>query len=350
MAGDIKIPGTQAPAQSYTDQVMNMTKDLGLSEKGVELVNKACEILGRSNVTVTNKTETAGDVGKPTGATGLPELDNPDSKMNRKELLEKLIAYLQLDNEKRQTEMAKDRIETNKASLELEHKNRKEKINKSLEEMDKAEKAAKASRIFGWLGAIIAVVAAVIVTIATGGVAAGFAIAGAVVAVASLVANETGLTEKLIDELAKSFEKSGMSTNDAKFKAALIVNLSVMAVGLICSGGSMVGGIVSAGKSVSDMLRLAQTIMTITNTVVGAGGLVSGGVNTAFQFLSENAKADVSETEKMLQELQRRLQESEEELQKLIDEIEANLGDLAELLNSATNTETEIANNIGEMA
>lgn len=343
--------GTSTQRTAYTQsQVEQMAKEAGLNEKGVEVVKKAFEILGKTNVTVTNKLENPADVGKPNGATGLPELDDPDSLSNRLAALEKLVAYLQLDSEKEQLETAKERIEINKETLERERANRDQKLAESLKAMDDAAKAAKANRIFSWLGAALAVVAAVLVTVATGGVAAGFAIAGAIVAVGSAVCSETGLTEKLIDAVAKAFEDSGSSKNDAKLKAALVVNLSIMALGLICSGGSMVGGMVSAGKAVTDVVKLAQNVMTIVNTGTGLAGLISSGVNTAFQYEAGMAEAASTEAEKALQAIMQRLQESEEELNDLVEQLEASLGDLAELLNSVTNTSDEIANNIGNMA
>jgi hypothetical protein len=97
-------------------------------------------------------------------------------------------------------------------------------------------------------------VAAVAFTIVTGGagaVAAGFAIAGAVVAVTSLVMSETGATDKLIKAIADSLEKSGMSKSGAQIAAALIVNLSIMAVSLGCSIGGMVAGLAQVGKAVA---------------------------------------------------------------------------------------------------
>lgn len=349
MAGEISnLSGIKAPVESYIDKAGEMAKGAGLSAKATDVVKSIAGILAGAGVTVTNKTEGTGETGKPSGATGLPALDNPDSVKNKQELLEKLVAYLQLDNEKRQTEMAKERIESQKANLDTEHKTRADKIDETLKKMDDAEKARKASRVLSWLGAIFAVIAAVVVTIVTGGAAAGFAIAGAAFAVASLVASETGLTDKLIESIAKSMEEDGMSKNDAKLKAALIVNLSIMAIGLALSGGAL--GVSSVASAAEGTAKLIQTIVTVANTVTGVAGLVAGGVNTGLSYKAQESQADVTELEKFLTMLQQRLEESEEELNAILQQLQNGIASLADLLSSVTDTETEIANNIGQMA
>lgn len=349
MAGEISnLSGIKAPTESFIDKASEMAKGAGLSAKSTEVVKSIAGILAGAGVTVTNRTEGTEETGKPTGATGLPELDNPDSVKNKQELLEKLVAYLQLDNEKRQIEMAKSRIDSQKANLDAEHKNRADKIDETLKKMDEAERSRKAQRAFGWLGAILAVVAAVVVTVVTGGAAAGFAIAGAAFAVTSLVMSETGLTDKLIDKIAEAMQEDGMSKNDAKLKAALIVNLSIMAIGIALSGGAL--GVSAATSAAGATAKMIQTIVTVANTAVGVGGLVAGGINTAFSYNAQSAQADVSELEKFLTMLQQRLEESEEELNQILQQLQTGFSSLADLLASVTNTETEIANNIGQMA
>ena len=62
------------------------------------------------------------------------------------------------------------------------------------------------------------------------------------------------------------------------------------------------------------------------------------------------AKADLSELEKIMTELQRRLDESEEELNAILEAIQNALGQSAAILTSATDTQSEIAGQIGQMA
>jgi hypothetical protein len=248
-------------------------------------------------------------------------------------------------------------VKMKKETMAAEHKDRKDKIDETLKKMEEASRSNRANRIFGWLGAIIAVAAAIVTTVVTGGAAAAFAIAGAVVAVTALVMSETGLTDKLVNAIAESLEKSGMSKNGAKIAAALIVNLTIMAVSLGCSIGGMVSGFSAMGKAVLDMTqmavrmaKLAQTAASIASTAVGVGALAAGTAATARSYQVGLAQSELSELEKIMTELQRRLDESEEELNAILEAIQNGLGQIAAILDSATDTQTEIAGQIGQMA
>ena len=360
MAGEIS--NVTRPVPNTINETLTFEKG-AVAAAAADVIKDVAAIISSRSVNVVNALSTPEQPGQPNGATGVPALDNPADLKQLEEDLEKLLAYLQLDNEERQAEMAKERIAVQKDSIKAEHEDRKEKINDSLKKMDDAAKSRLANRIFGWIGAIVAVamaVAAVAFTIVTGGagaVAAGFAIAGAVVAVTSLVMSETGATDKLIKAIADSLEKSGMSKSGAQIAAALIVNLSIMAVSLGCSIGGMVAGLAQVGKAVVDMTamavrvaKLAQTATSIASTAVGVGALAAGTAATATGYKSDMAKADLSELEKIMTELQRRLDESEEELNAILEAIQNGLGQIAALLDSATDTQTEIAGNIGQMA
>ena len=360
--------------KSIDEHVNNLSG--GNSEKVKEIYKNVVDILSGDNVKV-SKGATTGvdgnrDASKTNGSTGVPVLDNPDDAKAKDVDLSKLISYLQLDNEERQAEMARDRIDMQKSNLDTEHKDRMKQIDDSIKKMKDAEKASKLSRIFGWIGAVLSVVAAAVLTVVTGGVAAGFAIAGAVLAVTALTMNETGATEKIIEKLAEHLqEKYGMSKNDAMLAASLIVNLSMLVLQVGCSVGGMVGGILTAGataaqtagtavnaaakaaqtaNTASHTAKMVQNIITIANTAVSGGSLLTGGVSTYLTNRSDNAKADTTELEKFITMLQQRLEESQEELQMLLQQIEAGIGKIAELISSATDTSDMIAQKMGQMA
>ena len=353
MANEININTNRPQVQSSAFE--QAAKLSGNSTKAKEIVSKALEILAGANVKVTRSDDaSATGVGerKTTGATNVPSLDNPGDAKQLQANLEKLVAYLQLDNEERQTQMAKDRIEIQKDNLETEHKDRMKELEKSFKKMDDAEKARMASRVFGWLGAVLAVVAAVVVTVVTGGAAAAFAIAGAALAVTALVMNDEHLQEKY-----------GMSKSQAQLAASLIINISIMVAQLGCAIGSAASAAASAAKAAADAAAAGataasasttattvQSVVTIANTAVSAGGLASGGVNSFFTYRSDDAKADVMELQKFITMLQQRLDESEEELQLIVEQIQGAIGKIADLISSATDQSAEIANNIGQMA
>ena len=352
MANEININTTRTQTQNPAFE--QAAKIAGDSTKANEIVGKALEILAGANVKVTRSDDasvTGAGEKKTTGATNVPALDNPGDIKQLEANLEKLLAYLQLDNEERQTQMAKDRIEIQKDNLETEHKGRMKELQKSFKKMEDAEKSRLASRIFGWLGAIAAVVAAVVVTVVTGGAAAGFAIAGAALAVSALIMNETGAMESLTTKLAEHLQdKYGLSKSQAQLAASLIINISIMVAQLGCSIGSAVGAAKAVADTVSTTMKMVQNISTIANTAVGVGGLASGAATSAFTYRSEDAKADVSELQKFIAMLQQRLEESEEELQIIIEQIQSAIGGIADLIASATDQSAEIAYNIGQMA
>ena len=360
--------------KSIDEQVNNLSG--GNSEKVKEIYKNVVDILSGDNVKVSKGTTTGvdgnRDTSKTSGSTGVPVLDNPDDAKAKDVDLSKLISYLQLDNEERQAEMARDRIDMQKSNLDTEHKDRMKQIDESIKKMEKAEKAAKIARIFGWIGAFLAIAAAAVLTVVTGGLAAGFAIAGAALAVTSLVLNETGAMDKMIEGLADHLqEKYGWDRNKAMLAASLIINISMMVLQLGCSIGGMVAGIAGASKAAADAAatgakvsadaakmsattmqtaRQIQTAITVANTGVGFMSLATGALTTYLTYKSDSAKADTTELEKFMTMLQQRLDESQEELQKILELIQSGIGELAQMIGSATDTSSEIAQNIGQMA
>ncbi len=352
MANEISI--TAARPQAPAEMAAEFQKLSGDATKTKEIVGKALEILAGANIRVTRPDATGTDgvaERKTNGATSTPALDNPADPKQVEADLAKLIAYLQLDNEKRQTSMAKDRIEMQKDRLAAEQNDRMREINKSIDKMNEAERSKKANRAFGWLGAIFAVVSAVIVTLATGFAGSAFAIAGAALAVGSLIMNETGAMEKLTQKFAEHMEKvHGMKPEKAQLFAGLVLNLSIMALQLGCGIGAIASSVGGAAVTVSSTLRKVQLAATIFSAAVTAGGMAAGGANTGLGFKAQMAQVDVKQLEKFMVHLQQMLDESEEELQKLLEMLQGALGNIAAIITSATDTSAEIANKIGAMA
>ncbi len=355
MSGNLSpVGGNPVVNPNVTSQIEQLGNNLGISAKAKEVVQNVALILSGNGINITNMVSRTDENGKPTGATNTPVLDNPADLKALEANLEKLLAYLQLDNEERQAEMAKERIDIQKDTLATEHKDRAAKIKESLEKMDEAEKSRLANRIFGWIGAILAVAAAVVATVVTGGAAAGFAIAGAAIAVTSLILNETGAMDKMVEGLAKALEKAGMSKTSAQITAALLINIAIMAASVGCSIGGMATGFAqmasTVSKVISETAKAIQTATSISNTAVGLGGLAAGIANTCVSYNADMSQVDVTELAKIMAELQRRLDESQEELEAILQAIQNSLGQIAELLASETDTQTEIANQIGQMA
>ncbi len=346
-------------ASTAPNQIFEQFEKLaGESTMAKDVIGKAMEVLAGANVKVTRSDATGADgvaEKKTTGATSTPALDNPADVKQVEANLEKLVMYLQLDNDKRQAEMAKSRIDMQKATLEKEHKGRMKEINKSLNEMAKAQRASLASRIFGWLGAIVAAVAAVVTTFVTGGMAGAFAIAGAVMAITNLALNESGAMKKITNKMAESMEKTfNLTPTQARRAAELTLGITMLVVQI----GFAVGALISASSQAAGVAAKAASVIgkTVQNYVgwgamgIGVGAIAAGGVNTIMNYNSQRQQANVTELEKFLQLIQQCLDESQEELQQILQQIQSGTGKVAEIITSATDTSAEISRKIGAMA
>ena len=342
-----KIPNT-------IDQTANLGKGLGLSEKTTQIVKDVAALLGGRNVSVdTNARVDSTETGRPTGATGIPALDDPADIKQIEQNLEKLLSYLQMDNEERQTEMAKDRINIQKDTLDAERKTRSEKIEKSLKDMDKAAESRKASKIFGWIMTALAVVAAVVACIATGGLAVGPVI-GAGIAIACQVLSETGVMDKIVEKLAKGLEDAGLSKQAAQILAQVLITAAIMAAslgaGFAGGGGAALSNVVKGASDSIQTIERIRAAIAVATLVIGIGSTAAGGAAAYQGYKAGESQADVSETNKFITALQQRLDECEEELEQILQQLQNVLGQVAQLLTSATNTSSEIANNLGQMA
>ena len=348
------IVNTAAPRMTpNVDLAATLSKGLGLSEKATQAVKEVAAILGNRSVNVTAPAAVKSEAGTPVGATGVPVLDNPDDEKAKEADLEKLIAYLQLENSKEQAEAAKARIDSIKGELELEHKDRKAKMDKSLKDMDEAAAARKRNSFFGWLMTGLAILGAVIACVATGGVAVG-AVIGAGIALTAQVLNETGVMEKIVGGLSDALQSLGMSKMAADIVAQVAVTLLVIAASV---GAGFAGGAASAtqltseiGKALQAGAQLIKPALSLATGIIGVGATISGGVGAYQSFKSGMSDAELKETEKYLAIIQQKMAEAEEELQKILLMIQDLVGQIAQLLSSQTDTTAEIAMQMGQMA
>ena len=144
-----------------------------VKDKTAEVVREVVSLIQKTiTVTTATKSQSLERIGA-SGTTGAPVLDDPDNIDAKLADLEKLVAFLQLENDQYQSELAQQRIKNQQGVMDKRHTERLNKIDESIKAAKKAEAAAKAQRALGWLGAIFAVVTAIVLTVATGGLAAG---------------------------------------------------------------------------------------------------------------------------------------------------------------------------------
>jgi hypothetical protein len=348
------IVNTAAPRTTpNVDLAASLSKGLGLSEKATQAVKEVAALLGNRNVNVSAPAGVRSEAGTPAGATGAPVLDNPDDEKAKEADLEKLIAYLQLENSKEQSEAAKARIESLKGQLEVEHKDRKAKMDKSLKEMDEAAASRLRNKIFGWLMTGLAILGAVVACVATGGLAVG-AVIGAGIALGAQILNETGVMEKIVGGLSDALQSLGMSKMAADIVAQIAVTLVIIAAslgaGFAGAGGSVAELTSEIGKALQNLAQIAKPALAIGTAIMGVASTVSSGVGAYDSYKSGMSDAELKETEKYLAIIQQKMEEAEEELQKILEMIQDIVGEIAQLLSSQTDTTNEIAMQMGQMA
>ena len=348
------IVNTAAPRTTpNVDLAASLSKGLGLSEKATQAVKEVAAILGNRSVNVTAPAAVKSEAGTPVGATGVPVLDNPDDEKAKEADLEKLIAYLQLENSKEQAEAAKSRIDSIKGELELEHKDRKAKMDKSLKDMEEAAAARKRNSFFGWLMTGLAILGAIVACVATGGLAVG-AVIGAGIALTAQVLNETGVMEKIVGGLSDALQSLGMSKMAADIVAQVAVTAVIIAASIGAGAAGAAGKVTeltsALGKILQHAAQLVAPALQISTGIIGLGSTVSGGVGAYQSFKAGMSQADVTETEKFLAVIQQKMEEAEEELEKILQMIQDLVGQIAQLLSSQTDTTAEIAMQMGQMA
>ena len=358
------IPGIseRAPQRPiYVNQVADMTKALGLTEDSQVMAKEIAGLLAsQPNVRVQNSASPtlAGEVGRAKGPTGAPALDSPDDAKQKEVNLEKLISYLQLETDKHQAELAKERIELQKSTMDQRHAEQMALINESLEQMNKAANSNLATKILGWMMAAVSVALAVGACVATGGLAAG-PVVGAAVAIGMCVANELGAMDKLTEKIADALKDAGMKSEAAKILASVITAVVMIAASVAAAGGA--GAIQSVVKGATKGATVAVTAaMTSAKTVqsgvqIGAGVLgavttVSAGVAGVMNYKSGMLQSETTEMEKFLDVMQQQLEESQEELERILSQIQDVYTDISAIINSSIDTENEIAAKIGQMA
>ena len=348
---DIKINGNGMPNMPGDAQVAEMAQNAGVdAQKILEAAQVIASLLGGANVQVSQTNGVEGRTGaNPT--TSAPELDEADLEKAGKADLEAVVAYLQMKMDEEMAKVQGERLESLKGQLQSAHDTQMEKIENSIKEAQKQEKAAKAQKAFGWLSAIVAVV----VTVTTGGLAAGFAIAGAALAVSSAVMNETGATKAICKAISNSLqEHQGLSKTKADAAAQGIFAACELVLGLACGIGGGVASARMAAKAAADGAKLlsaaaktAKIVISVSTGVIQAGGLATAAASTAIGYQAGKAQADATENQAYLTKIQKMLEECEEDLEAILDQLMSAGADMLALLESQTDTANKITQEIG---
>ncbi len=377
---NVNVRSSQRP--SHVDQTGAMSKGQGVSsDYYTEIVSNVLTLYGLQDPVTVTKTPPNTNTGKQEGPTGVPSLDNPADLKRLEKDLEKLISYLQLDNDKRQTEMAKHRIEVQKSEVEERHTAQMEKLKESMDALNFSNGMGLGMKIFGWVMAAASIAMAVVASVATGG-AAAVPIAAAVMSVLMATATTTGAMEKLTEWATAAAEWMGMSKDAAKIAGAIAVAVGAILLSLAVVGGtylltkapeeiakaagegakaglSIAANATSAGaksgsnvatSALQSLMKDVQKWMLVGMAGAGLGGTIASGVASYHGYQAGLTQSELSEIEKFLAIMRQRVDESQEELEILLQQIQGTISNLIKILDSATDTQMEIAQQMGVMA
>ena len=269
--------------------------------------------------------------------------------------VDRVIAYMQVENDELMIKLASERLDQSKASFDARHKLQLERINRQIAEMREEESAETLSKIFKWIGAGIAIaaaaVASIILTIVSCGaaspsvgavVALSMSLVGSLLAATVATLDAAGVFEKLQEKCADNYMKQGMSRAEAQKAAskivmgitlgAAILNMVVQIVASVFTGGSTA---VQAAKQLADAVEALQKAMQIakaaeiTTGVLQGAQAVGSGIADVYKANAEynqaEAEAAVKESEASLKEAQEFISQNMTELQSLMDAMQEHL-------------------------
>lgn len=283
--------------------------------------------------------------------------------------IDRLIAYLQVENDELMIQLGVERLDQNKASFDARHKAQLSKIDKQISEMRADESASTLSKIFKWIGVGIAIaaatVAATIATVVTAG--AGSVSYGAV---AMIIASVTGLgsatvlgldaggvLEKLKESKTKEYMQQGMSRAEAEKAASKIVmgislgsailNAIVQVAAAVFTGFA---GFAGLAKAVEDVVKTVQQVsQAVMGALQGAQSIGTGVADTIKANAEYNlavASADVKRADARLKEAKEFLNQNVEEIQDLMERMEGHFRAYRAVIASKAATLLHLAENI----
>ena len=302
----------------------------------------------------------------------VPELDAEDVRSLAEIIgdLEKLIAELKNSSTEEQIAATKERIANLKEKIQTQFQDRLSKIDETIDKMNEAARLKQIQEASAWMNVALAIVGAVIaIAVAVAAVATAGAAAGVVVAVFACVGalaatGNAALSvyqqvakddiEQSVKDKAAEYRAQGMSDSEAMKKATEEVTDKFLTISLVLTGISVVCGFVGGfGSSAGSALRVISALQAVTSGIgmgSGVANLVISNMASDASYDSQSAEAELAQLEAVLQKLKKALDEETSQIQVLIQQLMDALADLAQLLESATSTTDEIAQQTGATA
>lgn len=313
-------------------------------------------------------------------ANGAPRIDGVALSFSEDDMALVLTA-LQSKVMDGQIKTAQKSLDANKQKLSAQQEQSLKKLAEAVEKCKQQQAKQKTNSILNWfkkaltfVGAVVGAVVAVAAAVASGGAAIPLAVlacAMAVNATLSLIkdiASANGKNPPWLDNLvkytnptglmgmgfAKIAEKCGMSKESAEIfgtVASTVVMLGVTIALGVMSGGASAG---SAFKDLSMLGKVAQIGSKFGQAAISgtSGSLEVGSSVLNYQIAGlakaeELAHADRREIDAMVAKLLKKMEEDQDDIKKFVNELMESFQQVSSIINSAAQTRSQIASNIG---
>ena len=305
-------------------------------------------------------------------------------------VLEKLLMYLQLENDELRSRQVQERLDTEKVALKLRHDDMRNKIDENIKAMKEAAHQALLQKILGWVMVGIMVIAAVVTagvalflapaavgatagaaaatgtataattgtataatTAATAGAAGAAATAASVTAAATAatamlsssgiaklvvlcltalfaltnqILNETGTMKKLQEQIAETIRRNHHISEEKANMIAQILIASVTAVVMVAGGIYGGGATANALKLVMALKHITDAAQTALQLSMLSASIGMGAGTLAQQGVSINAQYKQGKADAEVSEVRALLQL----VQQMIDETQEELQQILE--------------------
>lgn len=324
--------------ENYLQMADELSKNAGLNAKSAGVVKGVAAILDSAGVTVTNRVEGGVNAEGVEGASGVPALDEPKEQPNGKELLEKLVAYLQLEDEKRHLQMALQRIEMNKAFFEAEHNSRMGGLGRFMAMLGDPSALSRRERAgMEWLtGRALDLAEDLEWAASSGGWLSRFC---AAIAMRHFLEDLTGEyvsfcdARELVDSMVDGMRETGIEGRAARGVARNAVGIAMMS--MLVAGGGLHGlrhGNLGAGE------LMAVMKMAVVTSMVDAFAEKALGLGHGHRAM----KMDPRELNALMTAMQQRLEENGEKLTNILMQLTSGLAGVLDLISSVNETGDEI--------
>lgn len=325
---------------------MNIQEMSSKSVEGTSSTGEAEEvsaILGKDNVTISEEVGDKQDAANTNPAAELPELDEPQTKhQSIYDAIDKLVSLLQLENDEKQVESAKNRIESVTPLLEAERSNRAAKLVLLLSLMDSLGDRFFLTDFRRNEGASIAAFSAALMSMAPADKQ------DSVFAFTTAISRDAGESHWWFcgsflngdnNTLSRGLNAMNLGLDD--FQMASLKRC-------ISDGSFDTAAKICAGTPLADILGKAETFKEIAKSLADKFDI--------FGHFDSNKFLDESRTRALAKDLEefavKTAEQAEEDdsIEQLIESIQSNTSKTAEILAGMKGTDTEIAGQMNQMA